>query len=94
MYRQRQEHKKYELENKVSIIRSATGIILGSMSFRNEYDGHTIELSPARVERLTGRKIKVPAGDRGYRGKREVNGTKIMIPDDPKNCNLPGRKAN
>lgn len=39
------EHKKYEFGNKVSIIRSVTGIILGAMSFRNEYDGHTIESS-------------------------------------------------
>ena len=70
--------------NKVSIIRSVTGIILGAMSFRNEYDGHTIESSLEQVERLTGRKIKLLAGDRGYRGKKEINGTKIMIPDVPK----------
>ena len=78
------EHKKYEFGNKVSIIRSVTGIILGAMSFRNEYDGHTIGSSLEQVERLTGRKIKVLAGDRGYRGKKEINGTKIMIPDVPK----------
>ena len=78
------EHKKYEFGNKVSIIRSITGIILGAMSFRNEYDGHTIEDSLKQVERLTGRKIKVLAGDRGYRGKKEVDGTTIMIPDVPK----------
>ncbi len=78
------EHKKYEFGNKVSIIRSVTGIILGAMSFRNEYDGHTIESSLEQVERLTGRKIKLLAGDRGYRGKKEINGTKIMIPDVPK----------
>lgn len=78
------EHKKYEFGNKVSIIRSITGVILGAMSFRNEYDGHTIEASLKQVERLTGRKIKVLAGDRGYRGKREINGTRIMIPDVPK----------
>ena len=51
------EHKKYEFGNKVSIIRSATGIILGAMSFRNEYDGHTIEAALGQVERLTQRKI-------------------------------------
>ena len=78
------EHKKYEFGNKVSIIRSVTSIILGAMSFRNEYDGHTIESSLEQVERLTGRKIKLLAGDRGYRGKKEINGTKIMIPDVPK----------
>jgi IS5 family transposase len=32
------EQKKYEFGNKVSIIRSATGVILGASSFRNEYD--------------------------------------------------------
>ena len=37
------KHKKYELGNKVSIIRSSTGVILGACSFRNEYDGYTIK---------------------------------------------------
>ena len=62
---------------------SVTGIILGAMSFRNEYDGHTMESSLEQVERLTGRKIKLLAGDRGYRGRKEINGTKIMIPGVP-----------
>lgn len=39
------EHRKYEFGNKVSVIRYVTDIILGFMSFRNEYDGHTIESS-------------------------------------------------
>ena len=78
------EHKKYEFGNKVSIIRSATGIILGAMSFRNEYDGHTIEAALGQVERLTQRKIKILAGDRGYRDRKEVNDTQILIPDSPK----------
>ena len=39
------------------------------MSFHNEYDGHTIEASLKQVERLTGRKIKVLAGDRDFGGK-------------------------
>lgn len=62
------EHKKYEFGNKVSIIRSATGVILGARSFRNEYDGHTIDKSLEQVRRLTGKSIKRLAGDRGYRG--------------------------
>ena len=77
------EHKKYEFGNKVSIIRSMTGIILGAKSFRNEYDGHTIEDSLMQVERITGKKIRKLAGDRGYRGRKEVNGTQILIPDTP-----------
>ncbi len=78
------EHKKYEFGNKVSIIRSATGVILGATSFRNEYDGHTIENSLEQVVRMTGKNIKRLAGDRGYRGKKEINGTQILIPDTPK----------
>ena len=77
------EHKKYEFGNKVSIIRSITGIILGAKSFRNEYDGHTIEESLLQVERITGKKVRRLAGDRGYRGKKEAGGTQILIPDVP-----------
>jgi IS5 family transposase len=32
------EHKKYEFGNKVSIITSRRGVILGALSLRNEYD--------------------------------------------------------
>lgn len=78
------EHKKYEFGNKVSIIRSATGVILGACSFRNQYDGHTIEKSLEQVHRLTGKRIRRLAGDRGYRGRKEINGTQILIPDTPK----------
>ena len=44
------EHRKYEFGNKASFIRSATGILLEAVSFRNEYDGHTIE--PAQSGRV------------------------------------------
>lgn len=54
------------------------------MSFHNEYDDHTIESALEQVERLTGRKINVLADDRGYIGKKEINRTKIIIPDVPK----------
>lgn len=78
------EHKKYEFGNKVSIIRSSTGVILGACSFRNQYDGHTIEESLEQVHRMTGKSIRRLAGDRGYRGRKEINGTQILIPDTPK----------
>ncbi len=78
------EHKKYEFGNKVSIIRSITGIILGAKSFRNEYDGHTIEESLLQVERITGKKGQEAGGETGgYRGKKEAGGTQILIPDVP-----------
>ena len=61
-----------------------TGMILGAASFRNEYDGHTIEQTLNQVQRLTRERIKKLAGDRGYPGKKEINGTQILIPDTPK----------
>ena len=78
------EHKKYEFVNKVSIIRSSTGVIPGACSFRNEYDGHTIKESLEQLFRLTGKNIKRLAADRGYRGEKEINGTQILIPDRAK----------
>ena len=60
------------------------GLIIGAMSFRNEYDGHTIDPALQQVERLTGRRLKVLAGDRGYRGQKMSGTTKEVIPDTPK----------
>lgn len=79
------EHKKYEFGNKVSIISSARGVILGALSFRNEFDGHTIDRALEQVVRLTGRAPKLLAGDRGYRGQKWSGETEIVIPGAPLN---------
>ncbi|RRC94362.1 IS5/IS1182 family transposase, partial [Prevotella sp. OH937_COT-195] len=55
------EHKKYEFGNKVSILRSWSGLILGAFSFRNEYDGHTIQKTLEQTQRMTGKHINNPA---------------------------------
>lgn len=78
------DYKKYEFGNKVSIVRLWNGLIIGALSFRNEYDGHTIDASMEQVRRLYDRKIKVLAGDRGYRGQDTCGDTSVMIPDTPK----------
>ncbi len=78
------EHKKYEFGNKVSIVRLWNGIIIGALSFRNEYDGHTIDKAKEQVDRIYGRKVKYLAGDRGYRGQQVSGDTQILIPDVPK----------
>lgn len=77
------EHKKYEFGNKVSIISSARGVILGALSFRNEFDGHTIDRALEQVVRLTGRAPKLLAGDRGYRGQKWSGEIEIVIPGAP-----------
>lgn len=78
------EHKKYEFGNKVSIVRTASGLIIGAKSFRNEYDGHTIDASLEQVEKLTGKRPDILAGDRGYQGQKKSGTTRILIPDVPR----------
>ena len=78
------EHRKYEFGDKVSIVRTWGGLIIGALSFRNEYDGHTIDKSLDQVERLVGRRPGQLAGDRGDRGQRQSGTTEIAIPDVPK----------
>ena len=87
------EHKKYEFGNKVSIVRLWNGIIIGALAFRNEYDGHTIDKSKEQVDRIYGRKIRILAGDRGYRGQEKSGDTKVVIPDVPKATDTAYTKA-
>ena len=78
------EHKRYEFGNKVSVVRHWSGLIIGALSFRNEFDGHTVEKSLEQVWRVYGREVKVLAGDRGYRGVERSGDTTVVIPDAPK----------
>ena len=78
------EHKKYEFGNKVSVVRLWNGIIIGALSFRNEYDGHTIDRAMEQVGRVYGRRLRILAGDRGYRGQETSGDTQVVIPDVPK----------
>jgi transposase, IS5 family len=75
------ERKKYEFGNKVSITCTQnTGVIVGAKSFRNEYDGHTLEASLQQVKELTGKEPRNAAVDRGYRGIKVIGETKINTP--------------
>ena len=87
------EHKKYEFGNKVSIVRLWNGIIIGALSFRNEYDRHTIDKAKEQVDRIYGRKVKYLAGDRGYRGQQTSGETEILIPHVPKAADSAYTKA-
>jgi IS5 family transposase len=75
------EHKKYEFGNKVSVVYTQnTGVIVGAKSFRNEYDGHTLEPSLQQVEKLTGKAPRTASVDRGYRGITQIGNTQVQIP--------------
>ena len=78
------EHKKYEFGNKASFVKTDTGVIVGAMGFRNEYDGHTLEPVLEQVKRLTGKLPKRGKVDRGYRGRKQIGETEILIPSPPK----------
>jgi transposase, IS5 family len=79
-------HKKYEFGCKVSVTRtSKSGVIVGMKSFTgNPYDGDTLDAALMQVERVRkdagGDRPEIAVTDRGYRGRREVGTTEIMIP--------------
>ena len=75
------EHQMYEFGNKISIaVTQYTGVIVGAKSFRNEYDGNTLEESLEQTLELKKSKLKTATVDRGYRGQKEVHGISIQIP--------------
>jgi IS5 family transposase len=54
------------------------------MSFEgNPFDGDTLSPQLAQVERITGYKPETGIVDRGYRGRKQVNGTQIICPGNP-----------
>lgn len=79
------EHKKYEFGSKVSIITTkTTGVIIGAINIeKNVHDSKTLEPALAQQQKLTGICLNNNFVDRGYRGVKEVLGTKIIIPDSP-----------
>jgi len=76
------EAKKFEFGNKSSIVKTLkSGIIVGAMAFiENIYDGDTLQPQLEQTERITQHKPKVGIVDRGYKGRKIVNGVQILIP--------------
>jgi IS5 family transposase len=76
------EHKKYEFGAKASVVMARnSGIIVGALSLEeNEYDGHTLPEVLEQTRELTSQTPTVAIVDRGYRGKKEVDGTQILSP--------------
>ncbi len=79
------EHKKFEFGSKVSVITTKnTGVIIGAINMEiNIHDSKTLQPAIAQQQRLSGIILKNNFVDRGYRGVKEVLGTKIIIPDAP-----------
>lgn len=79
------EHKKFEFGSKVSVITTKnTGVIIGAINIeKNIHDSKTLQPAIEQQQRLSGIILKNNFVDRGYRGVKEVLGTKIIIPDAP-----------
>jgi len=79
------DHKQYEYGNKVSVASTAKGnIIVGVVSHdKNVHDGHTLPAVLRHIEVTRGSAVKTAICDRGYRGKSQVNETKIQLPKKP-----------
>jgi len=88
------EHKKYEFGSKVSITTTKnTGVIIGAINIeKNVHDSKTLQPALEQQQRLTGIILKNNYVDRGYRGVKEVLGTKIIIPDAPNKYRTPYEK--
>jgi IS5 family transposase len=78
-------HKKFEFGSKVSLaVVPGVNIIVGVKNFNgNPNDSKTLEPALDNVEQISGIKFKNAIVDRGYKGKKQVNGTIIVTPQPP-----------
>jgi IS5 family transposase len=79
------EHKKYEFGTKASLVLTKTGgvLVAAVAHAQNVYDGHTLPEVLEAAEIVQGRRASKAIVDRGYRGRKEVGGTEILVPGKP-----------
>ncbi len=90
------DHKPYEYGTKASIVTTKTsGIIIGVAAHKkNEHDSKILDAALASANSNRTKPITEAICDRGYRGKKEVDGTNICIPDKPLKKEIPNIKGN
>ena len=76
------EHKKYEFGTKASVAMTKThGVIVAAVAHeKNLYDAHALPEILDQAEAMTDIRAKRAIVDRGYRGRKFVDGTEILIP--------------
>lgn len=76
------DHVQYEYGNKVSVASTATSnIIVGVVSHpKNAYDGDTLCEVLEHITNIRGKDVSQAVCDRGYRGRKKVNETDIILP--------------
>ena len=80
-------HKKYEFGSKVSIASlPGSTIVLGAFSYSgNPHDSKTLAPTLDAVKKITGKEFDRAIVDRGYRGRKKINNTEIILPGTCKN---------
>jgi len=76
------DHVQYEYGNKVSVATTAkSNIVVGVVSHpENCHDSRTLPDVLKHIKNSRGQSVKQAICDRGYRGKKEVDGTDIILP--------------
>ena len=80
------DHKKFEFGSKVSFaITKTTNVIVSVVTFKgNPYDGDTLKDTLDFHEKITGKRAAQATVDRGYRGRKMIDGTQIHTPKPPR----------
>jgi len=78
-------HKKYEFGTTASIAMTKTaGVIVAAVAHEQSiYDGHTLPEVLEQVEAVTDARPSHAIVDRGYRGRKHVGNTEILVPGRP-----------
>jgi IS5 family transposase len=80
------EHKKYEFGSKASVVMTKTAaVIVGAVAHEeNLYDGDALRPALQQTKTITGQQPARAIVDRGYRGRKEVDGTEVLLPGKPR----------
>jgi IS5 family transposase len=80
------EHKKYEFGSKASVVMTKTAaVIVGAVAHaENLYDGDALRPALQQTKTITGLQPARAIVDRGYRGRKEVDGTEVLLPGKAK----------
>lgn len=89
------EHKKYEFGSKASVVMTKThGVIVGAVAHEeNLYDGDALRPALEQTRAITEQQPAKAIVDRGYRGRKEVDGTEVLLPGKPKPGQSKGESA-
>lgn len=80
------EYKKYEFGSKASVVMTRThGVIVGAVAHaENLYNGDALRPALEQTRAITEQQPAKAIVDRGYRGRKEVDGTEVLLPGKPK----------